>query len=131
MGLNIRKLLAEMMGQHQVTDAEIRSELEELKIDNRLESLTRDGHLPTDPTVQELARLAIKGQANSDQLEQLLRAPKPAPIAAHVITPPAGPAAGGDLVEAAIQAEMQRAGVPYHQAASTVALGGTLQGGNE
>lgn len=131
--MNLRKLLAEVMGKEQVTEADVLRELEELKIDNKLEALSRDGHLAADPRVQELARAAIKGQASAEQIEELLKAPRPLPAQTTTIDPPTGPAAGADLTENAIQAEMAKTGKPYHEAASVVSTGGALaeQGATE
>lgn len=126
MPLNLRKMLAELMGREQVTDDDLRAELDELKIDNKLEALTRDGHLAADPLTQSLARAAIKGEATPAQLEQLIRSAKPTPAAATTVVPPAGPSAGADAVESAIQEQMRKTGQPYHEAAAEVSAGGTL-----
>lgn len=123
---NIRKALAELMGKESVTDDDLRKELDELKIDNKLEELTREGHINADATTQQLARAAIKGEATPAMLEQLLRAEKPVPAQTKTVIPPAGPAAGIDPTEAAIQTEMQRSGTPYHEAAAVVSTGGQL-----
>ena len=124
--LNIRKYLAELMGVQQITDEDIRKELDELKLDNKVEALTKAGQLAADPAVQLLARKALSGNATPEELEQLLTAAKPVPAQTTVITPPSGPAAGVDETEAAIQAEMTRTGQPYHVAANAVAAGGSL-----
>src|SRR5690349_18428114 len=119
--LNIRKYLAELMGVQQITDDDIRKELDELKLDNKVEQLTKAGHVAADPAIQLLARKAISGGATPDEIEQLLSSVKPTPAAATVVTPAAGPDAGADPAEAAIRAEMARSGKPYHEAASVVA----------
>lgn len=127
MAFNVRKALAELMGKESISDAELRKELDELKIDLRIEALTKDGHLAADPEIQQLARNAITGAATPEQIEQLLRHPKPTPATARTIEPPTGPPTGsGDVAEQAIQAEMAKSNIPYHEAASIVAKGGAI-----
>jgi hypothetical protein len=123
--LNIRKYLAELMGVQKLTDEDIRRELDELKLDNKVEDLTRNGHIAADPAVQLLARKALNGTAGVEELEQLLRSTKPAPAAAIIIKPPVGPVEG-DAVEAAIQARMADANEPYHVAAVAVTRGSSI-----
>jgi hypothetical protein len=125
--LNIRKYLAELMGVQQITDDDIRKELDELKLDNLVEKLTKEGHIAADPEVQLLARKAVAGGATPDELLKLLSSPKPIPAQTTTITPPSGPAAGADQVEAAIQARMAETNEPYHVAAGAIATGGGLQ----
>jgi hypothetical protein len=124
--LNIRKYLAELMGVQQISDEDIRKELDELKLDNKVEELTRNGHIAADPAIQLLARKAISGAAAPEELLQLLTSAKPAPAQTTVVTPPSGPASGEDPTEAAIQAEMARSGKPYHVAADAVTAGGSI-----
>lgn len=124
--LNIRKYLAELMGVQKISDEDIRKELDELKLDNKVEELTKAGHIAADPAIQLLARKAITGTATIDEIEQLLTTAKPVPAQAMTVTPAAGPTAGEDQAEAAIQAEMAKSGTPYHVAASVVSAGATL-----
>ena len=124
--LNIRKYLAELMGVQQITDDDIRKELDELKLDNKVEALTKAGHIAADPAVQLLARKAICGQATAEELEQLLTSAKPVPAQTTVVTPASGPEDASDPAEAVIRAEMAKSQTPYHVAASVVAAGGTL-----
>jgi hypothetical protein len=123
--LNIRKYLAELMGVQKLTDEDIRRELDELKLDNKVEELTRNGHIAADPAVQLLARKALNGTAGVEELEQLLRSTKPTPAQTTVMTPPAGPA-DADQVEAAIQARMAETREPYHVAAIEVTKGSSI-----
>jgi hypothetical protein len=125
MALNIRKYLAELMGVEKISDEDLRKELDELKIDNKLEALTRDGHVPPNPEAQLLARKAITGQATPEELETLLRTPKPAPANTTEYKPPTGPV-DADPTEAAIQAHMAEHKVPYHEAASAISKGGNI-----
>lgn len=125
MASRVRKFLAELMGVEKVSDEDLRAELDELKIDNRLEELTREGHVAANPEAQMLARKAITGQASPEELEQLLRTPRPTPAQTTTMTPAAGPVAE-DPTEAAIQAEMAKSGTPYHVAASAVSAGGAI-----
>ena len=124
--LNIRKYLAELMGVQQISDEDIRKELDELKLDNKVEELTKAGHIAAAPEVQLLARKAISGQASAEELLQLLSTSKPTPAVATTVTPAAGPASGGDQTEQAIQDEMTKTGKPYHEAAKVVSTGGSL-----
>lgn len=127
--MNIRGALRELMGKENVTDDDVRRELDELKIDQRIDALTRDGHLSADPVIQQLARAAVTGKASADHIEQLLRSPRPTPAVVTTVTPATAPDAMADPTEAAIQAEIVRSGEPYHVAASVVAAGGALVGG--
>lgn len=132
MALNLRKYLAELLHVQQISDEDVRKELDELKIDNELEALTRDGHVPANPEAQSLARKAITGQASAEDIKALLKTPRPIPAQANIVVPPAGPlGASADSTEAAIQAHMAANSVPYHEAASAVAAGGALTGGGE
>ena len=123
--LNVRKYLSELMGVQKISDEDVRRELDELKLDNLVEELTRDGQLNADPQTQALARKAVAGGISQDDLITLLRAPKPLPASTQIVTPPSGPAPE-DSTESAIQAEMAASGKPYHEAASAVAAGGSL-----
>lgn len=126
MAFSLRKYLAELLKVEKISDEEVRKELDELKVDNELEALTRDGHVAANPEAQALARKAITGQASAEEIKQLLATPRPAPAQATIITPPSGPTDEADSTEAAIQAEMSKSGTPYHVAARTVSQGGSL-----
>lgn len=123
--LNIRKYLAELMGVNSISDEDVRKELDELKIDNQVEELTRAGHVAADPETQALVRKGIAGSITPEELKQLLSQAKPAPAQTTTITPPSGVSAA-DTTEAAIQAEMTATGKPYHLAAEEVTKGGTI-----
>lgn len=125
--LNIRKYLAELMGVEKISDDDIRKELDELKLDNAVEQLTKEGHLAADPEVQMLARKAIAGGATPEEIHKLLKAPRPAPAQTTVVTPPSGPGPAADQVEAQIQQRMAETKEPYHVAATAVAAGGSIQ----
>jgi hypothetical protein len=132
MALSIRKFLAELMGVEKITDEDVRHELDELKIDNKIEELTRAGHVAANPEAQMLARKAITGAASPEEIEQLLATPKPTPATTTILTPPSGPVAD-DPTEAAIQARMTETKEPYHVAATAVSKGATIAptGGNQ
>lgn len=124
--LNVRKYLADLMGVQKITDDDIRKELDELKIDNKVDELTKEGHVAADPETQALVRKGIAGQLTAQELEQLLRTAKPAPAATQTITPAAGPAGNEDPTEAAIQARMAETKEPYHVAANEVSKGAAI-----
>jgi hypothetical protein len=125
MALNIRKILADVMGVEKITDADLRAELDELKLDNEVEALTREGHINADVETQSLARKMVAGKASTDEVVKLLKTAKPLPAQGREYVPPSAPAgADKDPVEAQIQAHMAEHKVPYHEAAAHVSKGG-------
>lgn len=119
--MNLREALRQFLGAHNTNAEQVRQELVNLKIDNLVEQLTRDGYLAADPTTQDLARRFAA--SDPDGFAALMRTPRPTPAQETTLLTPAAPA---DPTEAEIARVAAESNVPYHEAAAQVSQGGHL-----
>lgn len=113
--MNIREALRSFLGSGS-TEQQIKDELEQIKLDNLLDTLHEGGFLSADEDVRKIA--AEFAKLNPDGLEKLLKSDRPIPASVQV-----KPANGPDATESAIQRVMSEQKLPYHEAARQVSTG--------